>query len=464
MRVLVVLALLAPLTAMAGQLEPSCTSTAVCQQMALDAADRQDYEAFHTLAWRAIQTGPRDDARLMALLARAQSLSGRPHDALVMLRRLAQRGVAVSEAETSDDFRRVRALAGWPAVHEAMQAALNAPAAAHVAGSPTAAATSGRPDAPPAGRDAAAERPAPAPGRSSTAAPAPAAASALPPAASAASAGLAIPQALGRPVALAYDNVSRRFVLADDSSDTLKIVDELAGNLVDLVSRRWSGIYRTTALAIDHGRGDLWVVGAEDSAADTVAQSAVHRLQLVSGRLLYTVPLPADAGSARFSDVALTRNAVLILDGDRGRLFALAHGARSLQLQVVLDGIAGAARLAAAGDTVAYVAHAGGIARVDLAARRHAPLTSSADVSLVNLEWLGWHNGALLGVQRQPDGSYAVVRIVLDRRGTTATTVQVVDVAAARTASIAQGMLHYLGFAPDGTGIVLRRLALDGQR
>ena len=45
------------------------------------------------------------------MLARAQSLSGRPLDALVMLQRLAA-GLA-TDAATSDDFRRVRALPGW---------------------------------------------------------------------------------------------------------------------------------------------------------------------------------------------------------------------------------------------------------------------------------------------------------------------------------------------------------------
>ena len=78
----------------------------------MDAAAKEDYEAFHDLAWRAAQKSRPNDAELMYLLARAQSLSGRPGDALVMLRRLAQMGVA-TDVKTSDDFRRVRALPGW---------------------------------------------------------------------------------------------------------------------------------------------------------------------------------------------------------------------------------------------------------------------------------------------------------------------------------------------------------------
>ena len=49
----------------------------------------------------------------MYILARAQSLSGRPHDALVMLLRLADRGVA-TDAAVSDEFAAVRRLPQWP--------------------------------------------------------------------------------------------------------------------------------------------------------------------------------------------------------------------------------------------------------------------------------------------------------------------------------------------------------------
>src|SRR5439155_18160970 len=92
-----------------------CTEWHDCRQLALAAADRGDFETFHDLAWRAVQTGPPKDPALMYLLARAQALSGRPHDALVMLHRLAEMGVP-SDAATNDDFVRTRQLPGWPDV------------------------------------------------------------------------------------------------------------------------------------------------------------------------------------------------------------------------------------------------------------------------------------------------------------------------------------------------------------
>src|SRR4029450_10027156 len=86
--------------------------------------------------------------------------------------------------------------------------------------------------------------------------------------------GLPVPEAVGAPVAMAEDAVSGRIVTPDESSDTLKIVSELSTNAVDLVSRGWAGNYRTTAIAIDGRRGDLWVVGADASTGQS--ESALH--------------------------------------------------------------------------------------------------------------------------------------------------------------------------------------------
>src|SRR5260221_11206673 len=99
-----------------------CREWHECRQLALAAADRGDYETFHDLAWRAVQTGPPRDLALMYLLARAQALSGRSHDALVMLDRLAEMGVA-TDATINEDFNRTRQLPGWPDVKARIEGA-----------------------------------------------------------------------------------------------------------------------------------------------------------------------------------------------------------------------------------------------------------------------------------------------------------------------------------------------------
>src|SRR6188768_1711172 len=90
-----------------------CHEVQECRRLALEARERGANETFHDLAWRTIQTGRRNDPELLYLLARAQSLSNRPTDALVTLRRLVEMGVAY-DATTNVDLRGVRALPGWP--------------------------------------------------------------------------------------------------------------------------------------------------------------------------------------------------------------------------------------------------------------------------------------------------------------------------------------------------------------
>src|SRR3954471_19450326 len=92
----------------------SCADAAACRAEAEAAAARGEFETFHDLAWRTMQKGRPNDPALMLLLARAQSLSGRPGDALVMLGRLADMLAVVDTA--LPDFARVRQLPGWAAV------------------------------------------------------------------------------------------------------------------------------------------------------------------------------------------------------------------------------------------------------------------------------------------------------------------------------------------------------------
>jgi len=51
-------------------------------------------------------------------------------------------------------------------------------------------------------------------------------------------------------------------VIADDSSDTLRVLSELSGNAVNLVGRGWAGVSRDRARDSRLKRGERWVVGA----------------------------------------------------------------------------------------------------------------------------------------------------------------------------------------------------------
>src|SRR4051794_1737303 len=184
--------------------KPDCRSVADCRQLALAAASRQEFEVFHDLAWRAVQLGPKNDPSLMYLLARAQSLSGRPNDSIVMLARLVAMGVPV-DAATNEDFRRVRALPGWPDL-----AARISPPPATPETTPGKPAVPGRAEksAPPGGAPPAVARPP---------------ALTDPAAASSALEQLRFRPPQFTPAGLAYDAVSRRFVVGDRQGRKLAV-------------------------------------------------------------------------------------------------------------------------------------------------------------------------------------------------------------------------------------------------
>jgi len=197
---------------------PACADAAACRDAAVAAAAQQDFEAFHDLAWRAAQKSRPNDPELMYLLARAQSLSGRPGDALVMLRRLAQMGVA-TDAKTNDDFRRVRELSGWPELEALMSGASSSTRLS----APPAASAGSTPAANPAG---------PAP---KAAAPMKARSADDPGVVGVGEDRLRLTAGALEPVGLAYDSASRRFVVGDGHDNKLIVADEVFNHVNDLI-------------------------------------------------------------------------------------------------------------------------------------------------------------------------------------------------------------------------------------
>jgi hypothetical protein len=409
-----------------------CADAAECRTKALDAASRSDYELFHDLAWRAIQKGPPRDPELMYLLARAQALSGRPGDALVMLRRLAERGVP-NDAATSEDFSRVRELAGWAEV-EALAGGV---------------------------------KPAPSPGEPAAApgtGTAPRAEAALSPAAAGGTAANEVRFDARRfvPGGLGYDAVSRRFVLGDRSARKLFVVDEQSGRANDLVGAGSAGFHDVIDLAIDARRGDLWVVSTTNGAPDK-AESVLHKLQLVSGRPLGVFHPPTDSDPVRFVDVSVGADGtVFALDAGGRRILRVRPGSDDFDRLAALETL-DPLSLAIAPDGVAFVSHSAGLSRVELPAGRITKVASNGDeAALAGLERIRWTRGSIVAVQRQPDDSRRIVRLRLDRRGRKATAIDVLEsgapASAAGAAAIAGGAFVYL--IADERGTIVRRVPL----
>ena len=376
---------------------PECHEWQECQQLALDARGRGQYERFHDLAWRTVQTGPRNDPALMYLLARAQSLSGRPRDALIMLRRLADRGI-VTDAATDQDLDGARRLPGWPDLELLMNRVATAAAVPAAAPStpplPTRPSGDGGATPPPVVtppsvvRNALRFEPRPAEEVSHF--------SSEPFVAS----------------GLAYDAVSGRFLFGDAAGRRVIVVGERSNTAVDLVRAASAHFYDVTAFEVDAKRGDLWMA----STAPDDGAGAVHKLQLVSGRPIALIESPAAFRIVRLVDLAIATNGtLLVLDAAAPRVIRLRSAATILEELMPLD-VAAPASIAAAGDDgTAYVAHRDGIVRLDVPLRRAAPVTAPAGITLGGFERIRWHRNALIGVQVLPDGSRQVVRLQLNR-------------------------------------------------
>jgi hypothetical protein len=416
----------------------TCREWQECRQRALEAAEQRDFEVFHDLAWRTVQIGPPRNPELMYLLARAQCLSGRPHDALIMLRRLTEMGVS-SDAATNDDFERTRALPGWPEVEALMATVTTRAGAASRATAPPVATS---PPAPVATSPTTAS-----PTASTSRAAAPPTATGLavlkPARTEAAVVRISTPRfAVG---GLAYDAVSHRFVVGDLHGRKLIVISEGSDHSVDLVRADSAGFHDIRAIEIDARRGDLWV-----ATATTSSEWVIHKLQLLSGRPLKAVQTGAQLGQMNFVDLAVSpAGAVLALDSVESRLLVLRPGGASLEPSVRMA-IQNPTSLTAAGDEgSAYVAHRGGVSRVDVKTGAAVPVAVPMGLEFGTIERIRWYGEGLVAVQIASDGSRRIVRFDLNPAGRSVIAATIIDatipaVAGPTFATVSGNELSYL--------------------
>jgi hypothetical protein len=430
-----------------------CDSAEECRRLARAAIDSAQYERAHDFAWLAYQKGSRSDPQTMTLLARAQSLSGRGDDAYVMLRRLSEAGIVVDDVGSSDDFARVRQHAGWPALlttFERLAGGAREPVGeAATDASPPSASPAKPVPAANAPLLAAGRAPVPAPARTPIKPAVPAIADAEPFAPTPAEAtrahdDLTLPALPFAPAAMAYDQVSARFVLSASASDALTVLSQTSTNATSFTSRGWSGHERTTALAIDRRAGDLWVAVSSDTGA------ALHRLQLISGRRLDVIDVPGD--SAEIVAITVTSDGLLALD--RGGRQVLRRGPQSKSLSAF---VTLAADIAPQGLTrsprALYVAHRDGLLHIDGSSRRVVAVAGPDPAALAALHSLAWHDGVLLAIQHTGD-TRQVLRLHLNGTGTRVTRSEALGSAASDVATLSGGVYHYLSDDADGVRVV----------
>lgn len=328
---------------------PSCENVEVCRAQALIAHAKGDFESFHDFAWAAYRKAKPNDPELMLLIARAQSLSGRPGDALVMLERVAAQGrMGPPEIVTDPDFARVRALPRWDEVREKLLIGIVGSVPGKLPDAPPeskkpdpAAATAPvlkpeppksepaiiKPEAPkpeppkpepPKGEPTKSEPTKPAPSKpdapkSKPERPAPARTPGSP---------LKFTTAL-TPTALAYDRVSKRYIIGDRRARRIAVIDENTGQVSTLVGAL-GALGDVDGIAIDAQQGDLWVVTSGEEG------SSLSKMQLISGRVLSTVAIREM--TAPIVALSFVSGAGLVAADSEGILWALRPGGRGEKL------------------------------------------------------------------------------------------------------------------------------------
>ena len=371
----------------------ACTDVMECRDQTEAAIAQGEYERAHDLAWRTVQQGTRNDAALMYLLARTQALSRRPDDALVMLRRLAELGVAPNA--TTDEFRDTRDLPGWPPVETLIERVKTR-----------------APDLPPS------------PSRVNSSKVEP-----FKPVAPVAPVAPALVENAGSfssvdfaPGGIACDAVSGRYILGDRPGRKLQILADGADHSSDLTR---AGFLDVMALDINTANGTLWVASAEaDGRAATL-----HRVQLISGRALASYGVPEGLTPARPVDVAIAASgAVLLLDAAQGRVLVLRSAMAPIEVLAILQPGSATSISVGSRDGVAFVAQREGLARIDLRTRAVVPLLGPGGTRVAGIEGLRSYGMSLVGVQTMADGARRVVHLSLGAQGRLITALKVIDV------------------------------------
>jgi hypothetical protein len=257
-------------------------------------------------------------------------------------------------------------------------------------------------------------------------------------------------------VGLAYDAVSGRFIVGDARERRLLVLGERSGRVSSLAGID-AGFNEIGALEIDAGEGDLWVV----STSSESQTATVHKLQLISGRVLSAIPLPPELGTGRLADVAVTPQSVLVLDAAGRRILRVAKKGKTLETAVRLP-TSQVTSLAPAPDGIAYAAFDGGLLRIDLAAKSMSVVEPAQRVDVNRLSWVRWLRGSLVGLQKDAGGAMRAVRIRLDDSGRSARALDVLDegwVAAGPTsAALVGSTLHYLIRKSGSDEVEVRKL------
>ena len=209
------------------------------------------------------------------------------------------------------------------------------------------------------------------------------------------------------PEGIAWDPVGRTLFLgslAKNKIVAISLPDGRAGGakVRDFVPSGRDGLQRVLGMKVDPVRKSLWVCSAEADApgGNKTRASTLFRFDLATGRTLQKRESPP-GGTHLFNDIAIAKDGGLYLtDSEEGAVYRLRAGAEKLEVFQPGGRFFYPNGIALSDDgRFLYVAHVLGIQAWELSSGRTFDLPSPDDVTLIGIDGLSFHRGALVAVQ-----------------------------------------------------------------
>ena len=245
---------------------------------------------------------------------------------------------------------------------------------------------------------------------------------------------LTIPDSMFHAEGIAFDDRAGRWFVGSVRQRRIVAVDR-GGTVRDFVGPAANGIAGVFGMAIDSVRQTLWVATTalpriEGFAASDSGRVGVFGYDLQTGRLKRSAWMPRDSSTTHtFGDVGVAPNGdVYVSDSQSPWIHRLPLGGDSLVRFVTHPLFRSLQGMAITGDgTTMFVAdYSHGLLRVNLASRWVAPMRVAPGVTLLGIDGLYLHRGALIGVQNGISPA-RLVRFCLDAEGSGVTRADVLD-------------------------------------
>ena len=204
---------------------------------------------------------------------------------------------------------------------------------------------------------------------------------------------------------ITYDPVSRSFFVG--SLYCRKIVEvDASGNARDFISEKQDGIWSVLGMKVDSKRRILWANNAnseddmlmKDPEHETVGQTAIHKYDLNTKKLIKKYVLAIKGERHFFNDLAITKAGdVYITDSNAGSIYRILSSQDKLEEFVKSPGMTYPNGIAlSADDSHLYVAHLAGISVIDLNSKEVKPISAPENVATSSIDGMVPYGNSLI--------------------------------------------------------------------